>query len=263
MSSPAAHSLLAPRSSKLSRFLVFSVGLHVAVVVAGVILAGLQAEPRIALDQKPIKATLIRRGKPRDEKLLPRKETPPPPPKEVKAPPQPTPPAPTATPTPPAAVVPVATAKPAPAPAPQAGEKAGVDRKKALFSAFDRTAKQAEEPEELEGAEDGDPDGNSATQEGERYYGMLSAQIKRNYSLPDTLSANRSASSLKALIRIRIGNAGQLLAASLVTGSENSQFDNAVLAAVKRTAPFSPPPSTCGRRTCSASGAFRWSSHRE
>ena len=138
-------------------------------------------------------------------------------------------------------MVPVAAAKPAPAPAPQAGEKAGVDRKKDLFSAFDRTAKQAEEPEEPEGAEDGDPDGDSATQEGERYYGMLRAQVIRNYSLPDTLSEQERL-YLKALIRIRIGNAGQLLDAAMIKGSENSQFDSAVLAAVKRAAPFSPPP---------------------
>ena len=38
------------------------------------------------LDQKPIKASLVRQGKPREEKLLPRKEQPPPPPKEQKAP---------------------------------------------------------------------------------------------------------------------------------------------------------------------------------
>ena len=132
-----------------------------------------------------------------------------------------------------------------------------MDRKKALFSAFDRTAKQAEEPEELEGAEDGDPDGDSATQEGERYYGMLSAQIKRNYSLPDTLSEQERL-QLKALIRIRIGNAGQLLDAALVKGSENSQFDNAVLAAVKRrpTLPAAGAPAADARRA----RAFRWSS---
>jgi len=242
-SAPPLPSLLNRPRSRLSAFVVGSVAFHVAIVAAAVWLSTAERAPKLDLDQKPVKATLVRLGKPRDPSMLPRKEPKaPPPPKEVKAPePPPTQPAPPApAPTTPTVPIPAAATQ-APAPAPKAGEAKGVDRKKDLFAAFDRTAKEFEEPEELEGAEDGDPDGDSAIQEGERYYGMLTAQIKRNYSLPDTLS-DEERLRLKALIRIRIGTAGQLIAADLVKGSENPLFDNAVLAAVKRTAPFSPPP---------------------
>ena len=241
--SPIDYSLLVPRKTRISAFVVISVLLHVAVAGAGLWLSMQERSPRIDLDAKPIKASLVRLGKERDETFLPRKEPkPPPPPKEVKAP-EPTPVAaaePVPAPKPAAIPIPTPEAKPEPAPQPVKGEKTGEARRNDLFAAFDRTAEAAPD-EELEGAADGDPLGDSAVQEGERYYGMLTAQIKRNYSLPDTLSEQERL-YLKALIRIKIGRAGQLLDATLVKGSENSQFDNAVLAAVKRTAPFSPPP---------------------
>ncbi len=43
---------------------------------------------------------------------------------------------------------------------------------------------------------------------------------------------------------IRIGKVGELIETKLVQSSGNPLFDNAVLSAVKRAAPFSPPPGT-------------------
>ncbi|HEY0095369.1 MAG TPA: energy transducer TonB, partial [Archangium sp.] len=88
-------SLLAQRSSRLGRFLGVSLVGHVLILLAVGLYNAFVERPPVNLDQKPIRATLVRLGKPRDEKLLPRKEQPPPPPpKKVEAPPPPTPPPP-------------------------------------------------------------------------------------------------------------------------------------------------------------------------
>jgi TonB family protein len=232
-----SQSMLVARPSRLGLFLGVSLAGHGLLVVLGLVYSFLTAGPRVDPNIPVIKATLVRQGKPRDEKLLPRKEQPPPPPKEVKAPPAP--PAEAAKP-PESAVVPVPAPKPQPAPAPQKGDKAGEDRRKRLFGAFDKTAKKAD-PEELEGAEDGDPDGDSATAEGERYYALLSTQVRRNYNVADTIpEAERL--YLKAQVQVRLGRAGEVLETRLTSASGNELFDAAVLAAVKKASPFSPPP---------------------
>src|SRR5690606_16459108 len=107
-----------------SAFVVGSIAFHVSIVVVGVWLSNVDRAPKLDLDQKPVKATLVRLGKARDPSMLPRKEPkPPPPPKEVKAPePPPTAPAEPA-PAPSTNTVPVpAAATKAPAQAPKAGE---------------------------------------------------------------------------------------------------------------------------------------------
>ena len=240
MDSAVTHSLLVARPTKLSRFVVFSVGAHIAVLVAGILYARLTSTPKMDLDQKPINASLVRLGKPRDPKLLPRKEQAQPPPKEVAAKPVPTPPSQEPVPAPSPNAVAVPGAKPAPAPTPQKGEANAEDRRKKLFGAFDKSAKPSE-PEELEGAEDGDPDGDSAVQEGERYYGLLKSQVRRHYNVADTIpDAERL--YLKAQVAMRLGRSGEVLDVSLAKASGNELFDSAVVAAVRKASPFSPPP---------------------
>jgi TonB family protein len=231
-----SQSMLVARPSRLGLFLGVSVAGHGLLLVAGMIYSFLTAGPKVDPNIPVIKATLVRQGKPRDPKLLPRKEQAPPPPKEVKAPPAP----PSAVPKPVEKVaVPVPGLKPPP-PAPQKGDTSAEDRRKRLFGAFDKTAKQAE-PEELEGAEDGDPNGDSATAEGERYYALLSTQVRRNYNVADTIpEAERL--YLKAQVQMRLGRAGEVLETRLASASGNDLFDAAVLAAVKKASPFSPPP---------------------
>src|SRR4051812_43166024 len=108
----AAQSLLAPRPSKAAPFFALSVLGHALVVIVALIANWLIAPKVIDLDQKPLKATLVRLGKPRDEKLLPRKEEPPPPP--VEKPPEPAPvPVPVAAPPPAAVPIPGLDKKPA------------------------------------------------------------------------------------------------------------------------------------------------------
>jgi TonB family protein len=237
---PANYSLLAPRRSRLGRFLVVSLVAHGVVLLAVGLYATFFSGPRVQLDQKPIRATLVRLGKPRDEKLLPRKEQPrPPPPKKVEATPTPTPP----TPEPAKMAVPVPGMKPEPAPkpTPQKGETQGEDRRNRLFGAFDKLAKPSKQEEELEGAEDGDPNGDSATAEGERYFGLLSSQVRRNYNVADTIPDDERL-YLKAQVAMRLNRTGEVIEARLAKASGNTLFDSAVLAAVKKASPFSPPP---------------------
>ncbi len=237
------NSLLQPaRTPMLGVFIGASVGLHVVVALVAVLLGKFDRSPRIVLDQEPIKASLVRLGKERDQRLLPRQESAPPPPKEVKAPPKP--PDPQPAPVPAVAPSPAAVAlpgvKPQPQPAPQPGAKTGETQQKprSLADAFNRAASK---PEELEGAADGDPFGDSAIQEGERYFGALRAQIRRYYDVSKTI-ADGERIHLRAEVLIRIGRGGELLDAKLARASGNELFDSAVLAAAKRASPFSPPP---------------------
>jgi TonB family protein len=234
-------SLLQSRRSPLGGYLLGSIGGHALVVAAGLLYAKLGAGPSIDLNQKPITATLVRLGKPRDEKLLPRKEEEPPPP----PPPEPEqvqPPAPEAAvppvPVPVPAPTPVARTPPSPSPK-QVAEEATARRKK-LFGAFSRTSKSVPQ-EELEGRPDGSAMGDSAREEGERYYGLLRSQVLQNYNLPQTLS-EQERMYLKALVSVTIGRSGELLRARIAKSSGNAAFDSAVLAALQRASPFSPPP---------------------
>lgn len=234
------HSLLAQRSSRLGRFLGVSLVGHVLILLAVGLYNTFAEGPQVKLDQKPIRATLVRLGKPRDEKLLPRKEKPPPPPpKKVEAPPAPAPPAPE----PAKVAVPIPSVKPEPAPkpTPQKGETTGEDRRNKLFGAFDKFSKSSKQEEELEGAEDGDPNGDSATAEGERYFGLLSSQVRRHYNVADTIPDNERL-YLKAQVAMRLNRTGEVIDARLAKASGNGLFDSAVLAAVKKASPFSPPP---------------------
>ncbi|MCE9667396.1 TonB family protein [Myxococcus stipitatus] len=243
MHSAVSHSLLVTRSTRMSRFVVASVVGHVVLLVAAILYARFSGGPKVDMNAQPIRATLVRLGKPRDAKLLPRKEQLPPPPKEVNAPkpaPEPAKPPPSSN----AVAVPVPGVKPEPAsaakPEPVKGERDGEDRRKRLFGAFDKTAKAAPD-EEPEGAEDGDPDGDSATAEGERYFGLLQAQVRRHYSVADTIPESERM-HLKALVALRLGRAGEVLDVNLTKPSGNDLFDSAVVAAVRKASPFSPPP---------------------
>lgn len=230
--------MLAPRPSRMGLFLGVSVVGHGMLVVLGMLYSFLTSGPKVDPNPPVIRATLVRQGKPRDQKLLPRKEELPPPPKEVKAPPAP----PTPAPKPPEKVavpVPGLKPEPAPKPAPQKGETSAEERRKRLFGAFDKTAKKA--PEELEGAEDGDPDGDSATAEGERYFALLASQIRRNYDVAENITKEER-DSLKAQVKVRLGRGGEVLDAALSSSSGNDLFDGIVVAAVRKASPFSPPP---------------------
>jgi TolA protein len=126
-------------------------------------------------------------------------------------------------------------------PAPQAkqqGNKQQEDARRKLFGAFERAGAK---PEELEGAADGDVLGDSAVQEGERYYGALRAQVRRYFFVSQTIP-DQERIRLQADVLVRIGRSGELLETKLQKSSGNDLFDSAVLSAVKKASPFAPPP---------------------
>lgn len=218
--SSASSSLLAAPPKPLAPFLVPSAVAHAVLFALVLGYSALNSPAVIDLNQKPIRATLVRQGTPRDEKLLPRIEEAPPPP----APPPPAP-------APQAVPEPVRPKPPATKP---------VDERQKLLGAFDKVSKSAKRPEAA-GAVDGDPSGDSAQAEGERYYGQLSAQVKRFYDVSQTIP-DQERIRLVAQVALFIDPSGQLARSRLAKSSGNDLFDSAVLAAVKRAAPFAPPP---------------------
>jgi len=217
MSTAAYQSPLANRPSPMLPFVIASIVFHVGIVAVVLVLQWVMEQPRVDLDQKPITASLVRKGKKRDEQLLPRKEEAPPPPETAKVP------------------IPTPGVKPEPK-AKQTSDKPA-DKKKSLFDAFNKTAK----PEELEGEEDGDERGDSAKQEGERYFGVISSAVRRNYDVSNTIPESERI-RLTADVLLRIDTDGRVIDVSLTRSSGNDVFDGAVLGAVKKAAPFTPPP---------------------
>lgn len=217
------------------RNIILSILGHALLVGGALMWSKLVESPPLDLGQKPIHASLVRLGKPREKELLPRKEEPPPPPPKAAeaAPP---------TPAPPPQAVAVPSLKPAPPVAKASGAKAGDEHRRELFNAFKKISK-SNSKDVPEGALDGDRNGDSAKAEGERYFGLLKAQIQRYYDLPNTLS-DQERLRLKALVHIFIGHGGQLIKVKAESSSGNGLFDEAVVTATKRASPFPPPPDT-------------------
>lgn len=220
----------------LRPWVVGSALVHALAIAAAWLYSAFLAAPRIDLDQKPIQATLVRLGQERDDKLLPRKEEelPPPPPEEEAAEVE-------SEPEPPAEAIALPAPAPSPTPTPRKKTEAvsEAERRKRLFGAFSKTGKRA--PEEVEGRADGDVLGDAARQEGDRYWGMLRAQVRRHYDVAQAIP-ERERLYLKAQVTMQLGRTGEVLDVRLTRPSGNALFDAAVVSAVKKAAPFSPPP---------------------
>ncbi len=231
--SPVADSLLRPRPSKLLPFLLFSVIGHVLAVTLMLLFSWLFGSSMTTLDQKPITASLVRLGKPRDEKLLPKKEEEPAPAPVAEKPVE------VAAPVKSAEAVPIPTKDVKVEPKKETSKETGKpkDAKKDLFAALNKAGKA----EEVEGQADGDRNGDSAKQEGERYYGLLSSVVHRNYDVSNSI-AEAERRRLHAVVTVRIAPTGELIDVKLSTSSGNDLFDAAVVEAVKKAAPFTAPP---------------------
>ena len=108
-----------------------------------------------------------------------------------------------------------------------------------LASAFSKMT--ALKPEEAEGLADGDLNGDAAKEEGERYFALIASQVRRNLDVSNTIPEAEQR-TLKAELSMRVSAAGVPSDVRIKKGSGNSLFDDAVLSAVKKAAPFSPPP---------------------
>lgn len=217
---------LAPRDSGNLPAIGMSVGVH-ALLIGIALWFSHSGGPRIDLTTKPIQAKLVRLGEKRDDKLLPRMEanTPPPPPETKKVVPTTEP-------------VPTPTAQPKPPPTPAAPQR---DVKKDLFAAFDKT-KPITKAEPQGGSPDGDAEGDSDTAgEGERYYGLISARVRRNYDVSNSIPDSERI-RLTATVVLYLDASGKVTKSELSEKSGNDLFDQAVIAAVQKASPFPPPP---------------------
>lgn len=235
-----------------------------ALVFGGALVYARYTPPRV-VPEKPIVAKLVRLGKPRDEKLLPRLPSapPPPPPKAASAPAAPPPAAPQPPPKAPEPARTVALPKdpptpsaspkapespPAKATAPQkTPEQEALERQKRLADALARlgpapTGATTAKAEELPGQEDGDPEGTADdAAEGDRYLALIEQALRRNYTLPTTIT-QRERMFLNCKLLLKIARNGKIDDFRIEESSGNDQFDRAIEASVLRTGMLPPPP---------------------
>lgn len=233
------------RRTGLSWGVGVSILAHIS-VFGGAWLYANTSPPRL-VQEKPIVAKLVRLGKPRDEKLLPRL------PKT----------APAAKPSPAAKPEPVPVAAPTPVPSPSPTAKAepvakadpaadAIARQKQMMDALAKLA-PATGPtsdygeEELPGQTDGDVMGTADdAAEGDRYLGLVEQAIRANYVLPTTISAKERL-YLACVLYLKIGATGKIDSFRIIESSGNPHFDRAVEASVRQT--FLPAPPAEFRRT--------------
>ena len=211
-----------PRVGWLGPGLALAIALHVAVVAAAFFLPRLLDRPRPM--RKPVIAHLVALGKPRDPRLLPRKES----------------------------EAPVATSK-ASVPEKSASSKDAhvaprqLTRQelmeRALAGAARRTRDEAPPPDpERAGEETGSPAGTAATaEEGEKYFGEVEDRIHANYVVPSVIS-ERERMYLSATVVIYIGRDGSIVKHVMTKPSGNSFIDQALVLALQRTRLPAPPP---------------------
>jgi TonB family protein len=224
-------SLLADRSRVgLRGALALAICLHIAVFAVAFALPILF--PASQQVRKPIIARMVALGKPRDQRLLPRKENPFPTAGASKV----APPAPA-----------VASSSPPPGkapsrPAPRAPTRAEM-MARALAGVRADAPSQAREPDpERAGASDGSAIGTAATAEaGEKYFGEVHDIIQQNYVVPSVIS-ERERMALGATIVVWIAADGRLLRHRMEKPSGNAFFDRALETAIARSKLPPPPP---------------------
>lgn len=230
------------RAQRTNRLLAIFCGVSFIVHVAFVVIwavGSFKRPPPVQLDDNVIKTRLVKLGKPRDEKLLPRLD--------ASRPPPPTPqtsPAPVPTPEPPKPT----TKAPEKAEAPPEPKRSAADILKE-FAAEDSKQPSLDDliknriGESLdEGHEQGSKVGTDITGRLKADYNdVLRAKVERAYVLPTTLTDDERV-RLWTNLFIKVGESGELLDAKLSPSSGNTAFDEAVLAAARKAAPFPPPP---------------------
>ena len=222
--------------------LVLALLFHVVVLGAAFVLPQMFDKPHPL--QKPIIAHMVALGKPRDQRLLPRKESPPP--AAAAAAPSLAPSlAPAA---PQLAKRPTLVSKPEPvAPKP-------LSRQQMMERALARAAgKASSEPKSRElpdperaGSEKGSAQGTAATtEEGDEYATAVHDAILENYIVPSVIS-ERERLYLTATVLAYIGPQGQILKHEIEKKSGNTVFDQALELAIQRTK-LPPPPQAMAR----------------
>jgi hypothetical protein len=209
-----------PRIGWLGPGLALAIALHLAVVAAAFFLPRFLDRPQPL--RKPVIAHLVALGKPRDPRLMPRKET-----------------------DPPAAASPAsAPAKPgAPslskAPPRQLTRQEMMER--ALAGAARHSARDEKPDPERAGQETGSATGTAASaEEGVKYFGEVEDRIHANYVVPSVIS-ERDRLYLSATVVIYIGRDGSIVKHVMTKPSGNSFIDQALELALQRTRLPAPP----------------------
>jgi len=210
-----------PRIGWVGPGLTLAITLHVAVVAAAFFLPRLFDHP--APLRKPVIAHLVALGKPRDQRLLPRKESPPPAAAAQASVPE----------------KPGAPSKMASAPPRQMTRQELMER--ALAGAARRTHDEEPDPERA-GQETGNIQGTAASaEEGEKYFGEVEDAIHANYVVPSVIS-ERERMYLSATVVIYIARDGSIVKHVMTKPSGNSFIDQALVLALQRTRLPPPPP---------------------
>jgi outer membrane biosynthesis protein TonB len=208
-----------PRIGWLGPGLALAIGLHLAVVAAALFLPKLLDRPHPV--RKPVIAHLVALGKPRDPRLLPRKES-----------------------EPPAGAAPASAPQKPGAPAKSAPQRQLTRQEmmeRAVAGAARRTRDEKPDPERA-GQETGSPSGTAASaEEGEKYFGEVEDRIHANYVVPSVIS-ERERLYLSATVVIYIGRDGTIVKHVMTKPSGNSFIDQALVLAIQRTRLPAPPP---------------------
>lgn len=208
-----------PRIGWLGPGLVLAIALHVAVVAAAFFLPRLLDRPHAL--RKPVIAHLVALGKPRDPRLMPRKEA-----------------------EPPAAAAPASVPEKAGAPSKSVPSSRQLTRQelmeRALAGAARRTKDEKPDPERA-GQESGSPTGSAANvEEGEKYFGEVEDRIHANYVVPSVIS-ERERMYLSATVVIYIARDGSIVKHVMTKPSGNTFIDQALVLALQRTRLPAPP----------------------
>jgi outer membrane biosynthesis protein TonB len=211
--------------------LALAVVLHAAVFGAALFLP--QFFDRAPPLRKPIIAHMVALGKPRDPRLLPRREMPPP---ASSSRPSAGPVAPPAAPQTPGKAL----SQPAQKHPPTRQEL----MQRALARATGRAStesKEAPDPERA-GSAQGSPEGTAqSAEEGDAYFTAVHDAILENYLVPSVIS-ERERLFLSASVVAWIGRGGQILKHEFQKKSGNAFFDQALELAIQRTKLPPPPP---------------------
>jgi TonB family protein len=229
------------QSRLLKLALIASVGVHAALFVGWLVWPS-SSKAAIDLDEAVIKTRLVKLGKPRDEKLLPRMPTSAPPPPAERLSPNLDPNTPT---------------NPDTKPTPDQPNKLSAAEILEKFKS-DATPRDINdlikdrfgEPTD-EGREDGDVDGSALDGEVKAsYFARVTSRIQKAMEVSSVLSDDERV-RLKAVLCLKIDESGALSDLTVKT-SGSSVFDSDVMAAAQRASPVPAPPPPA--RDQSASG---------
>ena len=117
-----------------------------------------------------------------------------------------------------------------------------VDYSKDMGSALESLAAEGAKEDEGEGSPDGVEEGTALiAQKGNEYMTKVYSAVKGQYSVPKVIT-ERERQFLAATVVITINARGQIKNLTFEKRSGNQVYDSAIEAAIRRAAPFPPPP---------------------